>query len=171
MQKLHFIFTFTCTGFVKYSSLCGLYSAGRSVCWQDLFEPCADLLSAYSVTTQWLATQQFRSVICDFLPLMLEDCVRHPPSRFSRHQPPAQSQECRSSRTISMKWNPVSSSQLRWSRKGSSHFWMSYSSGTQVVPSQQRCTGKPPTQTATSTSSPIIHWPTNLPWSKCCTAG
>ena len=42
---------------------------------------------------------------------------------------------------------------------------------TQMASSQQRYTGKPPTQTATSTSSPTIHWPTNLRWSRHCTAG
>ena len=30
---------------------------------------------------------------------------------------------------------------------------------------------KPPTQIATSTSSSTIHWPTNLRWSRHCTAG
>ena len=85
----------------------------------------------------------------------------------ARHSQP---QECGSSWTTSM-GNPVFSSQLRCSRKGSSHFWTSYSSGTQMAPSQQRCTGKPPTQTATLTLNPTIHWPTNLRWSRHCTAG
>ena len=49
----------------------------------------------------------------------------------------------------SMEWNPVSSSRLRWNQKGSCHFWMSSFNGTQMAPSQQLYTGKPPTLTAT----------------------
>lgn len=60
---------------------------------------------------------------------------------------------------------PSSSQQLRWSQKARSHFWMSYSSGIQMAPSQQLCAGKPPTRSATSTSGPTIHWHTNLRWS------
>ena len=67
--------------------------------------------------------------------------------------------------------DPVSSSWLRWNQKRSCYFWTSYSSGTQMAPSQQLYTGKPLTLTATWTSCLTICWPTHLVWSRQCTAG
>ena len=40
-----------------------------------------------------------------------------------------------------------------------------------TCPSQQQCTGKPPTRTATLTSSPTISWTTNMLLSRLYTAG
>ena len=69
-----------------------------------------------------------------------------------------------------MGWNPAYRSQLSWSLTASSLFWMSSSNEAQMAPSRQLYTGKPPTQTATSTLCPTTHGPTNLRWSRHCTA-
>ena len=80
-------------------------------------------------------------------------------------------QEYSNSWTTSMVWNQASSSQSRWSQKARFHSWMSFYSRIRMAPSQRLCTGKLPTQTVTWTLCPTIHWPTNLRWSRRCTAG